>query len=515
MDVSRFDTSKVTNMSEMFFLCEKLESLNVSSFNTSNVTDMSMMFYGCHSLPTLDVSGFDVSNVENMSEMFGYCIALEHLDLSGFDAGKATDMSDMLEFCNRLEKINTPINVSVSVTLPTSYWSWSDEGERIDSSMDFWADTSGKEWTELPQNSTTSILLNRIYPLAKGTKYVPYEIFYGPLQLLSDLDGEWEEGKEWKATLASGSLPDGLRLEENGKISGVPLTAGDFRLSIRWQDETGIDAVAMYRLIIQENTTPNVNDMSDPGYELIEFVSDLYLESQSGTHTLVSQGDYSEFVAVYLNGRKLTEGKDYTSASGSTRITIIDQTLTDEGVGTHTIGIEFRTADNTLRRAAQNYTVLAGKAPSENNNNNTNSSNGGSSVQPPAAPAEEETETVISYVVQRGDTLWKLAARYYGAGRFWTRIYQDNRDTIRSPHRLRVGQVLTIYLTDANEGPAETETFMDGDTYTVKSGDSLWRIARKCYGKGSLWQLIYQANQSRIANPNRIRTGQVFTIPVQ
>ncbi len=463
----------------MFFLCEKLESLNVSSFDTSNVTDMSMMFYGCRSLPTLDVSGFD--------------------------AGKVTNMSRIFESCEKLETVYAPLHVTVPAPLPHGIL-MSDVSFILPLLGDGWVSENGTVVTELPRDLKSTVKLTHMKEFSPAVKYVPYEVLFEEL-------GGYSQNLSY--SLASGSLPAGVELKDDGRIFGVPLETGDFRFAIRWSNETGLDAIVKYRLVVEENTTPNVNDMSDSGYELIEFVSDLYLESQSGTHTLVSQGDYSEFVAVYLNGRKLTEGKDYTSASGSTRITIIDQTLTDEGVGTHTIGIEFRTADNTLRRAAQNYTVLAGKAPSENNNNNTNSSNGGSSVQPPAAPAEEETETVISYVVQRGDTLWKLAARYYGAGRFWTRIYQDNRDTIRSPHRLRVGQVLTIYLTDANEGPAETETFMDGDTYTVKSGDSLWRIARKCYGKGSLWQLIYQANQSRIANPDRIRTGQVFTIPVQ
>lgn len=50
-------------------------------------------------------------------------------------------------------------------------------------------------------------------------------------------------------------------------------------------------------------------------------------------------------------------------------------------------------------------------------------------------------------------------------------------------------------------------------TYTVKSGDCLWNIAKKYYGNGSLYTKIYNANRDKISNPNLIYTGQVLTIP--
>lgn len=51
-------------------------------------------------------------------------------------------------------------------------------------------------------------------------------------------------------------------------------------------------------------------------------------------------------------------------------------------------------------------------------------------------------------------------------------------------------------------------------TYTVKSGDCLWKIAQKFYGKGSDYTKIYQANKKEIgSNPNLIYPGQVFKIP--
>jgi nucleoid-associated protein YgaU len=50
-------------------------------------------------------------------------------------------------------------------------------------------------------------------------------------------------------------------------------------------------------------------------------------------------------------------------------------------------------------------------------------------------------------------------------------------------------------------------------TYTVKKGDSLWRIAGRLYKNPLKWPRIYRANQDKIKNPHRIYPGQVLTIP--
>ncbi|MFU0784493.1 MAG: LysM domain-containing protein [Thermoanaerobacterium thermosaccharolyticum] len=50
-------------------------------------------------------------------------------------------------------------------------------------------------------------------------------------------------------------------------------------------------------------------------------------------------------------------------------------------------------------------------------------------------------------------------------------------------------------------------------TYVVKSGDTLWAIAKKYYGNGAQYLKIFNANKSIIKNPNLIYPGQKFTIP--
>ena len=105
LDVSQFDTSKVTNMRYMFGNCSSLTSLDVSGFDTSKVTNMRWMFYGCSSLPSLDLSSFDTSKVTNMIGMFEYCQSLTALDVSSFDTSKVTDMDNMFRGCSSLNKI--------------------------------------------------------------------------------------------------------------------------------------------------------------------------------------------------------------------------------------------------------------------------------------------------------------------------------------------------------------------------------------------------------------------------
>ena len=50
-------------------------------------------------------------------------------------------------------------------------------------------------------------------------------------------------------------------------------------------------------------------------------------------------------------------------------------------------------------------------------------------------------------------------------------------------------------------------------SYTVRSGDSLSKIADDYYGHAADWRWIYEANRSKISNPNNIYVGERLTIP--
>lgn len=52
-----------------------------------------------------------------------------------------------------------------------------------------------------------------------------------------------------------------------------------------------------------------------------------------------------------------------------------------------------------------------------------------------------------------------------------------------------------------------------GQTYTVKKGDSLSKIAKRVYGDAQQWRKIYEANRDLIENPDLIHPGQVLKLP--
>ena len=72
---------------------------------------------------------------------------------------------------------------------------------------------------------------------------------------------------------------------------------------------------------------------------------------------------------------------------------------------------------------------------------------------------------------------------------------------------------VTYTLTSDDGKVADNSYNEDVVTYTVAKGDSLWKIAKSLYGKGSMWKVLFEANQDTIKNPNRIYVGQVLTVP--
>ena len=95
IDLSGFDTSKVTTMYDMFAYMSKLITLNLSHFDTSKVTNMGYMFSGMSNLTNLDLSSFDTSMVTDMYAMFSDMSNLTALNLSNFDTSKVTTMYAM------------------------------------------------------------------------------------------------------------------------------------------------------------------------------------------------------------------------------------------------------------------------------------------------------------------------------------------------------------------------------------------------------------------------------------
>lgn len=58
-----------------------------------------------------------------------------------------------------------------------------------------------------------------------------------------------------------------------------------------------------------------------------------------------------------------------------------------------------------------------------------------------------------------------------------------------------------------------TEDLAPGTFYVVQPGNSLWRIARRAYGQGERYTLIFEANTEQIRDPDLIYPGQIFSLP--
>ena len=106
LDLSGFNTSKVTDMYGMFSYCQSLTSLDLSNFNTLNVINMCEMFRNCSSLTSLDLSSFNTSKVTNINYMFSNCTSLISLDLRGFNALIDDENSHAFSSCTSLKYLD-------------------------------------------------------------------------------------------------------------------------------------------------------------------------------------------------------------------------------------------------------------------------------------------------------------------------------------------------------------------------------------------------------------------------
>lgn len=110
----------------MFAQCPNLTSLDVSGFNTSNVTEMSEMFADCENLKELDLSNFNTKNVTNMYSMFYKCSNLANIYVgSKWSTEKLTDSgqsADMFAGCTNLPNYDDSVlGITKAHTGPDGY----------------------------------------------------------------------------------------------------------------------------------------------------------------------------------------------------------------------------------------------------------------------------------------------------------------------------------------------------------------------------------------------------------
>ena len=107
LDLSNFALKKVQYFSSMFQGCSELTTITgMNSWDVSSAIYMDNMFAGCTALTSVgDLSKWTGSNATNVSSMFDGDIALKSLDLTNFNPSKSTSFSGMFSNCKALKNM--------------------------------------------------------------------------------------------------------------------------------------------------------------------------------------------------------------------------------------------------------------------------------------------------------------------------------------------------------------------------------------------------------------------------
>lgn len=163
---------------------------------------------------------------------------------------------------------------------------------------------------------------------------------------------------------------------------------------------------------------------------------------------------------------------------------------------------------DTLSKIANQYRTTTSKIASDNDIKDSNriyvgqklviNRESSTAVSRPTTPQTSNDAQSGYYTVQQGDTISKIANQYRTTV---NKIVQDNQ--LKNPNVIYVGQKLKVSGGSSNSAPSSHSGSNQGGTYTVKSGDNLYEIARR-HGM-SVNELIKKNN---IKDPSLIYVGQ-------
>lgn len=131
------------------------------------------------------------------------------------------------------------------------------------------------------------------------------------------------------------------------------------------------------------------------------------------------------------------------------------------------------------------------------------------------------------HVVQRGETLYGIARRYYGEGSLWRALAAYNADRVGSNGSVRAGVTLripsqlegrTILAPDPSAAPerrAAPGSSITLASYTVRAGDTLGEISQKLLGTSRRWPELLELNRDVVDRADRLPVGATLRIPVE
>lgn len=145
-------------------------------------------------------------------------------------------------------------------------------------------------------------------------------------------------------------------------------------------------------------------------------------------------------------------------------------------------------------------------------------------IPPPPAPASSER----IHRVAEGESLTRIAERFYGDRDLWKALAAYNTDRLPNPNLMKTGLVLRIppkeLLVGASAGSGaatvrdpllrDPAPIRAARSHVVREGETLSEIAAATLGSSRRWPELVAANRDRISDPDRVIPGTELRIPV-
>ena len=277
---------------------------------------------------------------------------------------------------------------------------------------------------------------------------------------------------------------------------------------------------------------PTTNDITREGYRFDGWYADSNFSGSPVTEITGTNTGNKTFYAKWtrnttpiISGNTInyivehykTDGSGYTLAetehsAGKTGDTVAATPKTYEGF---TYNPAISTASGTLKKISSPEDIVTLKlyydVNADTEQESTDSGSEEKADREGPSPVVKNTPSYVTYTVQAGDTLWKIARKYSCsvAG-----IVAANSDRIKNPNRIHAGWQLKIPMSGAPVSGSTPDAVLPENKksgiYIVRQGDTLWAIARKC---GCSVAEIVSLNWELIRNPALIYSGWELKVP--
>lgn len=277
---------------------------------------------------------------------------------------------------------------------------------------------------------------------------------------------------------------------------------------------------------------PTTNDITRKGYRFDGWYADSSFSGSPVTEITGTDTGNKTFYAKWtrntipiISGNTInyivehykTDGSGYTLAetehsAGKTGDTVAATPKTYEGF---TYNPAISTSSGTLKKISSPEDIVTLKlyydVNADTEQESTDSGSEEKADREGPSPVVKNTPSYVTYTVQAGDTLWKIARKYSCsvAG-----IVAANSDRIKNPNRIHAGWQLKIPMSGAPVSGSTPDAVLPENKksgiYIVRQGDTLWAIARKC---GCSVAEIVSLNWELIRNPALIYSGWELKVP--